>query len=59
MFWGDSLKDLELEYLKSEYPIGSILTLSNISDNIPNNLQIFEWRFIRAVGKYKYYERIS
>lgn len=53
------MKDLELEYLKNEYPIGSILTLSNISDNIPNNLQIFEWRFIRAVGKYKYYERIS
>lgn len=46
----------ELEFLNQEYPIGTILTLNNIND-IPENLKCFKWKFIRAVGKYKYYER--
>lgn len=44
------------EYLNKEYPIGFILDVGNMGD-IPEYLQCFKWKFIRTVGKHKYYER--
>ena len=48
----------DIDSLNKEYPIGSILTLDSIAD-IPEYLQVFEWKFIRLVGKHKYYERVN
>lgn len=44
------------EYLNKEYPIGFILDVGNMGD-IPENLKRFKWKFIRTVGRHKYYER--
>ena len=44
------------ENLEEEYPIGIILDIGNTGD-IPENLKCFKWKFIRTVGRHKYYER--